>query len=172
MSTGLKIIWIHQNLRSISELLNLDLLCFCPRQDKLVLFYCLEALFVEVVLLDIIFWNFYWKEDSLFLAQQICVREQRGTMLDVSLKVSSNFIMSWYNTSYTTISNSTLLFLLSPLGFLSCWNFLLSADNVGLLYWSCWRIPFNHLLISWLMYCSWLFSPGLSWSWTSEIWPS
>lgn len=91
-------------------------------------------------------------------------------MLDVSLKVSSNFIMSWYNTSYT-ISNSTLLFLLFflvqmniiaeldkfqpvlPVGFLSCQNVLVNADSVGLLYWSCWIIPFNHLLISWPMYC-------------------
>lgn len=91
-------------------------------------------------------------------------------MLDVSLKVSSNFIMSWYNTSYT-ISNCTLLFLLFflvqtnfiaesdkfqpvlPSGFLSCQNVLVSADSVGLLYWSCWIIPFNYLLFSWLMYC-------------------
>lgn len=40
MSTGLEIIWIHQNLWTISEILNSDLLCFCPRQDKHVLFYC------------------------------------------------------------------------------------------------------------------------------------
>lgn len=78
MSSGLETIWIHQNLWTHSEILNSDLLCFCARQDSMYFFVVLEALFVEVVLLDIIFWNFYWKEISLFLATtDLCTRAKR-----------------------------------------------------------------------------------------------
>ena len=67
---------------------------FCVSvQDRINMYLIsvLEALFVEVVLLDTIFWNFYWKEISLFWATtDLCTRAKRdhaGCQLEGELKL-------------------------------------------------------------------------------------